>query len=166
MMMGKEAVSEPELNEKLNEIIKEILKEKEEEKERLNGIIVELEAEKEKHKKEKEAMSNRMSKIEDMLKTLQEDDEEGKLEMQNGGPWKRWGHTCNAVRGGQLLYVFGGYGEDNTQTNKVHVYETGFAYSKKQNIMIQVRGTKREQLSQLLASQKKPSNTNDEDDSV
>ncbi|KAL8242869.1 hypothetical protein R6Q59_013171 [Mikania micrantha] len=42
----------------------------------------------------------------------------------------------------------------------------GFAYSKKQNIMIQVRGTKREQLSQLLASQKKPSNTNDEDDSV
>ncbi|KAL8238030.1 hypothetical protein R6Q59_015874 [Mikania micrantha] len=57
-------------NEKLNEIIKEILKEKEEEKERLNGIIAELEAEKEKHKEEKEAMSNRMSKIEDMLKTL------------------------------------------------------------------------------------------------
>ncbi|KAI7750674.1 hypothetical protein M8C21_029518 [Ambrosia artemisiifolia] len=24
--------------------------------------------------------------------------------------------------GGQLLYIFGGYGEDNTQTNKVHVY--------------------------------------------
>ncbi|KAL8259130.1 hypothetical protein R6Q59_027083 [Mikania micrantha] len=55
-------------NEKLNEIIKEILKEKEEEKERLNGTIAELEAEKEKHKKEKETMSNRMQKIEDMLK--------------------------------------------------------------------------------------------------
>ncbi|KAL8233787.1 hypothetical protein R6Q59_019887 [Mikania micrantha] len=60
---------EPE-NEKLNEIIKEILKEKEEEeKERLNGIIAELEAEKEKHKVENDAMSNRMLKIEDMLKT-------------------------------------------------------------------------------------------------
>ncbi|KAL8225373.1 hypothetical protein R6Q57_017930 [Mikania cordata] len=57
-------------NEKLNEIIKEILKEKEEEKERLNGIIAELEAEKKKHKEEKEAISNRVPKIEDMLKTL------------------------------------------------------------------------------------------------
>lgn len=49
-----------------------------------------------------------------------------KLEIQSGGPapGKRWGHTCNAVRGGQLLYIFGGYGEDNTQTNKVHVYDT------------------------------------------
>ncbi|KAI3785649.1 hypothetical protein L1987_44773 [Smallanthus sonchifolius] len=47
-----------------------------------------------------------------------------KLEIQTGGPGKRWGHTCNAVRGGQFLYVFGGYGEDNTQTNKVHVYDT------------------------------------------
>ncbi|XP_076936454.1 uncharacterized protein LOC143603567 [Bidens hawaiensis] len=28
-----------------------------------------------------------------------------KLEIENGGPGKRWGHTCNAVRGGQLLYV-------------------------------------------------------------
>ncbi|KAK9054443.1 hypothetical protein SSX86_025521 [Deinandra increscens subsp. villosa] len=46
-----------------------------------------------------------------------------KLET-HGGPGKRWGHTCNAVRGGQLLYIFGGYGEDNTQTNKVHVYDT------------------------------------------
>ncbi|KAL8244132.1 hypothetical protein R6Q59_010390 [Mikania micrantha] len=58
------------LNEKLNEIIQEILKEKKKEKERLNRIIAELEAEKEKQKEEKEAMSNRMSKIEDMLKTL------------------------------------------------------------------------------------------------
>ncbi|KAL8258092.1 hypothetical protein R6Q59_030133 [Mikania micrantha] len=57
-------------NEKLNEIIKETLKEKEEEKERLNGIIAELEAGKEKHKAEKDATSNRMSKIENMLKTL------------------------------------------------------------------------------------------------
>ncbi|KAI7753914.1 hypothetical protein M8C21_011990 [Ambrosia artemisiifolia] len=46
------------------------------------------------------------------------------LDTHNGGPGKRWGHTCNAVRGGQLLYIFGGYGEDNTQTNKVHVYDT------------------------------------------
>ncbi|KAI8543093.1 hypothetical protein RHMOL_Rhmol08G0191700 [Rhododendron molle] len=41
-----------------------------------------------------------------------------------GGPGKRWGHTCNAVRGGKLLYVFGGYGKDNSQTNQVHVFET------------------------------------------
>ncbi|CAI9281517.1 unnamed protein product [Lactuca saligna] len=47
-----------------------------------------------------------------------------KLETQRGGPGKRWGHTCNAVRGGQLLYIVGGYGEDNAQTNKVHVYDT------------------------------------------
>ncbi|KAL8257380.1 hypothetical protein R6Q59_029421 [Mikania micrantha] len=60
---------ELENNEKLNKIIKDILKEKEE-NERLNGIIAELEAEKEKHKTKKDAMSNRMSKIEDMLKTL------------------------------------------------------------------------------------------------
>ncbi|KAL8205318.1 hypothetical protein R6Q57_008869 [Mikania cordata] len=53
-------------NEKLNEIIKEILKEKEEEKERLNGIIAELETEKEKHKEEKEAISNRMPKIDNV----------------------------------------------------------------------------------------------------
>ncbi|KAM7471228.1 hypothetical protein LguiA_009411 [Lonicera macranthoides] len=42
----------------------------------------------------------------------------------SGGPGKRWGHTCNAVRGGKLLYVFGGYGKDNCQTNQVHVFET------------------------------------------
>ncbi|KAL8238330.1 hypothetical protein R6Q59_019411 [Mikania micrantha] len=57
-------------NEKLNEIIKELVKEKRRRKIRLNGIIAELEAEKEKHKMEKDAMSNRMSKIEDMLKTM------------------------------------------------------------------------------------------------
>ncbi|PWA99830.1 galactose oxidase/kelch, beta-propeller [Artemisia annua] len=47
-----------------------------------------------------------------------------RLEINKGGPGKRWGHTCNPVRGGQLLYIFGGYGEDNAQTNKVHVFDT------------------------------------------
>lgn len=42
-----------------------------------------------------------------------------------GGPGKRWGHTCNAVKGGRLVYVFGGYGKDNCQTNQVHVFDTG-----------------------------------------
>lgn len=41
------------------------------------------------------------------------------------GPGVRWGHTCNAVRGGRYLYVFGGYGRDNCQTNDVHVFDTG-----------------------------------------
>ncbi|CAK9147944.1 unnamed protein product [Ilex paraguariensis] len=40
-----------------------------------------------------------------------------------GGPGKRWGHTCNAIRGGKFLYVFGGYGKDNCQTNQVHVFD-------------------------------------------
>ncbi|KAK9116027.1 hypothetical protein Sjap_014974 [Stephania japonica] len=40
------------------------------------------------------------------------------------GPGKRWGHTCNSVRGGRFLYVFGGYGKDNCQTNDVHVFDT------------------------------------------
>lgn len=42
-----------------------------------------------------------------------------------GGPGKRWGHTCNSVFGGKLLYVFGGYGKDNRHSNKVHVFDTG-----------------------------------------
>ncbi|GER27148.1 kelch repeat protein [Striga asiatica] len=42
----------------------------------------------------------------------------------SGGPGVRWGHTCNAIRGGKLLYVFGGYGKDQCQTNKVHVFDT------------------------------------------
>ncbi|XP_009596275.1 uncharacterized protein LOC107831980 [Nicotiana tabacum] len=41
-----------------------------------------------------------------------------------GGPGKRWGHTCNSVFGGKLLYVFGGYGKDNRHSNKVHVFDT------------------------------------------
>ncbi|XP_010260416.1 PREDICTED: rab9 effector protein with kelch motifs-like isoform X7 [Nelumbo nucifera] len=40
------------------------------------------------------------------------------------GPGKRWGHSCNAVKGGKFLYVFGGYGKDNCQTNDVHVFDT------------------------------------------
>eukprot|EP00262_Sarcandra_glabra_P004363 TRINITY_DN1531_c0_g4_i1.p1 TRINITY_DN1531_c0_g4~~TRINITY_DN1531_c0_g4_i1.p1 ORF type:complete len:604 (-),score=107.45 TRINITY_DN1531_c0_g4_i1:366-2177(-) len=40
------------------------------------------------------------------------------------GPGKRWGHTCNAIKGGRFIYVFGGYGKDNCQTNDVHVYDT------------------------------------------
>ncbi|KAF4382087.1 hypothetical protein F8388_001232, partial [Cannabis sativa] len=30
------------------------------------------------------------------------------------GPGKRWGHTCNAIKEGRFLYVFGGYGKDNS----------------------------------------------------
>lgn len=42
-----------------------------------------------------------------------------------GGPGKKWGHTCSAVVGGRLLYVFGGFGDDNRHTNKVHVFDNG-----------------------------------------
>eukprot|EP00252_Welwitschia_mirabilis_P026766 TRINITY_DN8907_c0_g1_i2.p1 TRINITY_DN8907_c0_g1~~TRINITY_DN8907_c0_g1_i2.p1 ORF type:complete len:580 (-),score=125.65 TRINITY_DN8907_c0_g1_i2:227-1966(-) len=40
------------------------------------------------------------------------------------GPGRRWGHTCNSVKNGRFLYVFGGYGKDNCQTNDVHVYDS------------------------------------------
>lgn len=43
----------------------------------------------------------------------------------NGGPGKRWGHTCNAIDGGKRFYVIGGYGKSNCQTNEVHVFDTG-----------------------------------------
>lgn len=48
------------------------------------------------------------------------------MRVQGGGvgPGKRWGHTCNAIGGGKLLYVFGGYGKDDCQTNQVHVLDT------------------------------------------
>lgn len=46
------------------------------------------------------------------------------MHQQRGGPGVRWGHTCNAIRGGKLLYVFGGYGKDRCQTNQVHVFDT------------------------------------------
>ncbi|AEE35560.1 Galactose oxidase/kelch repeat superfamily protein [Arabidopsis thaliana] len=39
------------------------------------------------------------------------------------GPGKRWGHTCNAIKGGRFLYVFGGFGRDNCLTNQVHVFD-------------------------------------------
>lgn len=45
--------------------------------------------------------------------------------VEISGPGKRWGHTCNAIKGGELLYIFGGYGKDNCQTNQVHVFDTG-----------------------------------------
>ncbi|CAJ1975402.1 unnamed protein product [Sphenostylis stenocarpa] len=40
------------------------------------------------------------------------------------GPGKRWGHTCNTIRDGRLLYLFGGYGKNNCLTNQVHVFDT------------------------------------------
>ncbi|CAI0453754.1 unnamed protein product [Linum tenue] len=39
-------------------------------------------------------------------------------------PGKRWGHTCNSIRGGRFLYLFGGYGKENCHTNQVHVFDT------------------------------------------
>ncbi|TYI35686.1 hypothetical protein ES332_A03G092400v1 [Gossypium tomentosum] len=50
--------------------------------------------------------------------------EEGGVGEACAGPGKRWGHTCNAIKGGRFLYVFGGYGKDNCQTNQVHVFDT------------------------------------------
>ncbi|XP_044476218.1 kelch domain-containing protein 3-like isoform X3 [Mangifera indica] len=44
--------------------------------------------------------------------------------VSSSGPGKRWGHTCNAIKSGRFLYVFGGYGKDNCQTNQVHVFDT------------------------------------------
>lgn len=51
-------------------------------------------------------------------------------EVSSAGPGKRWGHTCNAIKGGRFLYIFGGYGKDNCQTNQVHVFDTGTPFSK------------------------------------
>ncbi|MFS7984103.1 hypothetical protein Hanom_Chr11g00982571 [Helianthus anomalus] len=56
--------------EKSNLVIKELVKEKDEEKERLNGVIVGLLAEKEKDKMDKDVLLNRMSQIEAMLTTM------------------------------------------------------------------------------------------------
>ncbi|EFH63787.1 hypothetical protein ARALYDRAFT_316360 [Arabidopsis lyrata subsp. lyrata] len=42
----------------------------------------------------------------------------------SSGPGNRWGHTCNAIKGGRFLYVFGGFGRDNCLTNQVHVFDT------------------------------------------
>nr|XP_017214862.1 PREDICTED: tip elongation aberrant protein 1-like isoform X2 [Daucus carota subsp. sativus] len=49
---------------------------------------------------------------------------EGLVGPPCSGPGKRWGHTCNSIGGGKFLYVFGGYGEDNCQTNKIHIFDT------------------------------------------
>ncbi|EFJ15144.1 hypothetical protein SELMODRAFT_42940, partial [Selaginella moellendorffii] len=44
-------------------------------------------------------------------------------------PGCKWGHTCNAVR--NLIYIFGGYGRDECQTNDVHVFDIGtYTWSK------------------------------------
>ncbi|KAL0800509.1 hypothetical protein Bca101_055684 [Brassica carinata] len=45
------------------------------------------------------------------------------LGESSSGPGKRWGHTCNAVKGGTFLYVFGGYNTDNYRTNQVHLFD-------------------------------------------
>lgn len=54
---------------------------------------------------------------------------EGMVGPASFGPGKRWGHTCNSIRGGKFLYVFGGYGKDNCQTNQVHIFDTGGSVS-------------------------------------
>jgi hypothetical protein len=41
------------------------------------------------------------------------------------GPGKKWGHTCNSVKGGRFLYIFGGYGRDDCQTHDIHVFDSG-----------------------------------------
>lgn len=50
--------------------------------------------------------------------------EEEVLVGGSSGPGKRWGHTCNAIKEGRFLYVFGGYGKDNCQTNQVHFFNS------------------------------------------
>ncbi|ONI08899.1 hypothetical protein PRUPE_5G207100 [Prunus persica] len=54
----------------------------------------------------------------------QQQQQQQELLCEVSGPGKRWGHTCNAIKEGRLLYVFGGYGKDNCQTNQVHVFDT------------------------------------------
>lgn len=50
------------------------------------------------------------------------------LGESSSGPGKRWGHTCNAIKGGRFLYVFGGFGRDNCLTNHVHIFDAGEYY--------------------------------------
>ena len=45
--------------------------------------------------------------------------------VEISGQGKMWGHTCNAIKGGKLLYNFGGYDKDNCQTNQVNVFDSG-----------------------------------------
>ncbi|XP_024544514.1 rab9 effector protein with kelch motifs [Selaginella moellendorffii] len=50
-------------------------------------------------------------------------------QLQQQPPGCKWGHTCNAVR--NLIYIFGGYGRDECQTNDVHVFDIGtYTWSK------------------------------------
>ncbi|KAL3748628.1 hypothetical protein ACJRO7_009804 [Eucalyptus globulus] len=55
---------------------------------------------------------------------LPQDQEPEQGREEAGGPGKRWAHTCNAIKGGRFLYVFGGFGIDNCQTNEVRVFDT------------------------------------------
>ncbi|CAH8334830.1 unnamed protein product [Eruca vesicaria subsp. sativa] len=45
------------------------------------------------------------------------------LSDSTSGSGKRWGHTCNAVKGGRFVYVFGGFGSEGCLTNQVHVFD-------------------------------------------
>ncbi|KAL9243311.1 hypothetical protein vseg_017213 [Gypsophila vaccaria] len=47
-----------------------------------------------------------------------------RLKSWGVGPGKRWGHTCNAITGGKLVYVFGGYGVNNSHSNLLHVFHS------------------------------------------
>ncbi|CAH2067199.1 unnamed protein product [Thlaspi arvense] len=53
----------------------------------------------------------------------QQNQQVGLGDSSSSGPGKRWGHTCNAVKGGRFLYVFGGFGRDDCLTNQVHVLD-------------------------------------------
>ncbi|VVA95232.1 unnamed protein product [Arabis nemorensis] len=53
----------------------------------------------------------------------QQNQQVGLGDSSSSGPGKRWGHTCNAIKGGRFLYVFGGFGRDDCLTNRVHVFD-------------------------------------------
>ncbi|KAG0616185.1 hypothetical protein M758_5G097000 [Ceratodon purpureus] len=40
------------------------------------------------------------------------------------GPGKKWGHTANTVKNGRYLYVFGGYGKDDCQTQDIYIFDS------------------------------------------
>lgn len=67
-------------------------------------------------------------RVEIKAKPRDESSQTGKSPGRKGGklgPGKKWGHTLNAVNLGKQVYVFGGYGKDERQTNDVFVYNTG-----------------------------------------
>lgn len=41
------------------------------------------------------------------------------------GPGRKWGHTSNTVKNGRYLYVFGGYGKDDCQTQDIYIFDSG-----------------------------------------